>query len=111
MAEFKTPEALIEATTPRSPDGYRKMDAYTPVPGGRTARGAGIGADVGVDAWCCWADCRVRRRIRVDVLDHVHRLPDECRGRPFYSWPAYIPPTFETTVLLASLTAVSGCWR
>ena len=32
MAEFATPEDLIEATQRAYADGYRDMDAYTPFP-------------------------------------------------------------------------------
>ena len=29
-------------------------------------------------------------------------------GKPYYSWPSFIPVTFETTVLFAALSAVLG---
>jgi hypothetical protein len=108
MAEFATPEDLIAATRRAYADGYRKMDAYTPMPvdGLPEALGSertwvstlvllgGIAGCVGGFGLMYWITCIA--------------YPFNVGGRPFYSWPAYIPPTFETTVLLASLTAVVG---
>jgi Protein of unknown function (DUF3341) len=108
MAEFDTPEALVEATRRAYADGYRKMDAYTPMPvdGLPEALGStrtwvstlvflgGLSGCVGGFFLMYWISCIA--------------YPLNVGGRPLYSWPAYIPPTFECTVLLASLTAVVG---
>jgi len=39
---------------------------------------------------------------------HVVELPSNIGGRPLLSWPAFIPVTFECTILAAALTAVFG---
>ena len=108
MAEFTAPEALVEATRRAFAEGYRKMDAYAPMPveGLPEALGStrtwvstlvllgGIAGGIGGFTLMYWISCIA--------------YPFNVGGRPMYSWPAYIPPTFECTVLLASLTAVVG---
>ncbi len=106
MAEFDSPDDLLAATRRAHAEGYRRMDAYSPFPieGLTEAIGfhhtwlpllvliAGIvGAIVGF-ASQYW----------VTVIDY----PLNVGGRPLNSWPAYIPITFEVTILFAALTAV-----
>ncbi len=38
----------------------------------------------------------------------VIAYPMNVGGKPLFSWPAYVPPTFETTILFSALSAVFG---
>jgi len=108
LAEFDSPTAVVDAARRAHDAGYRKMDAYSPFPiedlteaiGFRHTRlpmivltGGILGAvgGFGLQYW-------------VSVIEY----PVNVGGRPFLSWPSFIPVTFETTVLVAALFAVLG---
>jgi hypothetical protein len=108
MAEFENPDALVAAARRTRELGYRKFDAFTPFPieelheaidAHRNAvpllvlLGGIVGglSGYGLEYW-------------VSVVAY----PLNIGGRPLHSWPAFIPITFEMTVLFAALTAVFG---
>jgi hypothetical protein len=108
MAEFESPDELLEATRKAYGEGYRMMEAYTPFPvdglaealGPRSNRVAPIvfggGLLGGLTGYFMqWYSA---------VVDY----PINVGGRPLHSWPAFIPITFEMTVLGAALSAVLG---
>jgi hypothetical protein len=106
VAQFDTPEALVEAAQAAHTAGYRVMDAYTPfaVQGLSNALGlkksplplivllAGLtGAGGG---------------FALQTYGMVFDYPWLVAGRPLFSWPAFIPITFELGILVAAVTAV-----
>lgn len=108
IAEFEDPTRIVLAARRAYEEGYRRMDAYSPFPieelteaiGFRHTRlplivliGGIIGC-VGGFALCYW----------VSAITY----PLNIGGRPLNSWPAFIPVTFECTILLAALSAVFG---
>jgi Protein of unknown function (DUF3341) len=108
MAEFTTPEALLEAARRAYEAGYRRMDAYSPFPVDGLAEAIGfhrnmlplivlIGGLIG-------AAGGFYLQYYVSVVDY----PLNIGGRPLNSWPAFIPVTFELTILAAALSAVLG---
>ncbi len=108
MAEFDNPEDLLAAAHRAWEKGYRRMDAYTPFPIEGLAQAIGfhhtavplivlIGGIIG-----CVAGFLMQYYI--SVIDY----PLNIGGRPLNSWPAFVPVTFEMTVLVAALSAVVG---
>jgi len=107
-AQFSTSDALLEASKKAYGQGYRDMDAYSPIPvhglpeaiGCKKTKVAaitfigGILGAVGGFLMQYW------------MLGIAY--PVNVGGRPLFSWPAFIPITFEAGVLVGGLTACLG---
>lgn len=106
MAEFPDATSLVEAARRTHAEGYRKTDAYSPFPihelfdaldthDNRVQRNVLLGGILGAFAGfglCYW----------VSTIAY----PLNIGGRPYNSWPSFIPVTFELTILVASFAAV-----
>lgn len=108
LAEFKDSDELLKAAERTYAKGYRNIDAYTPMPIHGLAEAMGshstkvplvvlIGALTGCTAG-----------FMMQVISTVLHYPQNIGGRPFFSWPAYMPITFECTILFAAFSAVFG---
>jgi hypothetical protein len=108
MAEFDTPDSLLTAAHRAREAGYRKMDAYTPFPIHGLAEVVGFGRPklpyivlIGGIIGCVGG---FLLQYYASVIDY----PLNVGGRPFNSWPSFIPVSFELTILIAALFAVLG---
>lgn len=108
LAEFDSSTDLVYAAKAAYAAGYRKMDAYSPFPieeasdaiGFHKSRvplivllGGLLGglSGFGLQYW-------------INVISY----PLNIGGKPYDSWPAFIVPTFEMTILFAGLSGVFG---
>ena len=108
LAEFEDPTSLVTAAERTHHAGFRCVDAYSPYPIEELHEALGshhtrlplivlIGGLVG-----CLGGYALQ--YWVSVLAY----PINVGGKPFHSWPAFIPVTFECTILGAALSAVLG---
>ena len=108
MAEFEGPNELVHAARRTYEAGYRRINGYSPYPIEELSEAIGfthtslplivfIGGVVGgiggflMQYW-------------IEVINY----PINVGGKPYNSWPAFIPITFECTVLVAAFSAVLG---
>lgn len=108
IAEFAEPEALIAAIRKVRGQGYTKLEAYTPFPvEGLTDE---LGQPRTKIQWVILggAICGGLGGFGLQVWTNTLAYPLNYGGRPHFSWPAFMPVTFELTVLAAAFTAVIG---
>ncbi len=108
MAEFGNPTDLVSAARSTYEAGYRRINGYSPFPIEELSEAigfrrtilpvivllGGILGGLGGFLMQYW----------MEVIDY----PLNVGGKPYNSWPAFIPITFESTVLLAAFSAVFG---
>ncbi len=109
MAEFRTPTDLVAAAHRAYTAGYRRMDAYTPFPVDGLADAIGAHGRGRLPALVLLGGLAgAVGGYALQYYAAVIAYPLNVGGRPLHSWPAFIPVTFETTVLVAAFTAVLG---
>ncbi len=108
MAQFDNPTDLVAAARETCAAGYRRINGYSPFPIEELSEAIGfrrtflplivlVGGIIGALAGFFM-------QYWMEVIDY----PINVGGKPFNSWPAFIPITFECTVLAAAFAAVLG---
>ena len=108
MAEFDSVQALVDASQHAVTAGFKRLEAYSPFPieelndiihrrrtkltslilmGGLTGMATGFALQY-------WAS--------------AIEYPMNVGSRPYATWPAFVIPSYELTILFASLTAAIG---
>lgn len=108
MAEFDSPDALLAAAERAYQKGYRKMDAYSPFPIEGLDRAIGFSKTQLPKLVFAGGFFGALGGYGLQYFASVIDYPINIGGRPFHSWPSFIPVTFECAVLAAALFAVLG---
>jgi Alternative complex III, ActD subunit len=108
MAEFDTPEALVSATRETTAKGFRKVDAYSPFPIEELTAALRMKPTKLPLFVLCMGIFGCSAGFFMQWFASTIHYPINIGGRPLNSWPAFIPITFEMTILFAALGAVVG---
>ncbi len=108
LAEYTDPDRLVEAARAAYAAGYRKMDAYSPLPVDGLAEAIGFHKNRLPLLVLTGGVLGAVLAYSMMYYTAVYSYPFNIGGRPFHSPPAFVPITFEVTILLASLAAVFG---
>jgi hypothetical protein len=108
LAEYSSDEALLAAAVHVRSLGYRRVEAYSPYPIHGLASVLGIRGVrlpwivlIGGILGCITA-------LVMQWYSAVIDFPINVGGRPYASWPAFMPIAFELTILFAGFGAVLG---
>lgn len=118
MAEFATPADIVHAAEKVRDAGFKWWDCHTPFPVHGLDKAMGVRPTIlPVIVFCCGMTGTLialamqifTNATGIDLTAlFLHGYPFSISGKPLISLPAFIPVTFELTVLLSALGTV-GC--
>jgi hypothetical protein len=106
MGEFETAAQLIKATEKTREAGYKDIDAYAPYPVEGLSEALGLKRSLVPYLTLLGGIGGGLSGFALEYWVNVIAYPLNIAGRPLNSWPAFIPVTFELTILGASTFAV-----
>jgi Alternative complex III, ActD subunit len=108
VGEFVTEHELIHAAEKAREAGYHHFETYAPFPVEGLSEAMGLKRNKVPLITLIGGLCGGLGGFFFQYWCNVYSYPLNIAGRPLNSWPAFIPVTFELTVLGASLSAVFG---
>jgi hypothetical protein len=108
IAEFEDPTSLVSAAHQAHQAGYRRMDAYSPFPIEELHEAIGAHHTRLPLIVLIGGLCGCIGGFGLQYWASTIAYPINVAGKPLNSWPAFIPVTFECTILVAALSAVLG---
>jgi Ni/Fe-hydrogenase subunit HybB-like protein len=108
LVAFGGPHDLLREIKRVREAGFTRIRAFTPYPVKQLPKALGINSDR--MKWIMFfgavfgAGAAYLLQWYVNVVDY----PLNVGGRPYHSWPAFIPVTYECTILFASLAGFFG---
>ncbi|MXQ10668.1 DUF3341 domain-containing protein [Microvirga makkahensis] len=108
MAEFRTPEALMDGVKAAKRAGFTKLDAFSPFPLADLAKELDYRTSaipwIALVAAVLGAGAQYGSQYWMNVVDY----PLNVGGRPLHSWPAFIPSTLIVAILWAGVATLLG---
>lgn len=108
LAEFESPESLVAAADRARKEGYCAMDAHTPFPVEGLAEALELPKSRLPLIVFSGGITGLLTGYLLQYYASVISFPLNIGGRPPHSWPAFIPITFELTILFAAISALLG---
>lgn len=108
MGEFAEPEQLLHAARAAYQAGYRKMDAYSPYAVEGVAEAIGFHKTRVPLVVLLGGIAGAVTAYGMQWYSAAISYPLNVGGRPLHSWPAFVPITFELTILFAAIAGLVG---
>lgn len=108
MAEFDSAQSIVDASTKAVAAGYSRLEAYTPFPIEELndiihKKRTNLPKLVLFMAFCGMGTGFVLQYWASTIA-----YPFNVGGRPLATWPAFVVPSYELTILFSALTAAIG---
>jgi hypothetical protein len=105
LAEFNTPQSMVKATLAARAAGFRRMECYTPYPVEEAATALDVHRNRVPLMTLMGGIMGLTTAFLMQTWMSAISYPINIAGRPLFSWPAFIIPAYEWTILFAGLSA------
>lgn len=110
LAEFDSTAAIYHACEKVRDRGFRKWDAHTPFPVHGLDKAMGLGSSKLPWIVLVLALLGGSGGFALQAWINLEGYRMAISGKPYLSWQAFMPVTFELSVLLGAFGAVFGMW-
>lgn len=108
LAQFDTARALYHACERVREAGITRWDAHSPFPVHGLEKAMGLRPSVLPYLVLGAALCGIAGAMGLQGWVHAVEYPLVISGKPYFSWQAFVPVTFEVTILFSAAAAVLG---